>query len=260
VDVEQNLKILYPTIFEFLGDRRIGWKKTSQNYERLIKTRKHLVTNSKTGIIQSELCLLDIIAQRVINKSKNIHLSEFFNTILQNLLNQTDEAERIQLSNTIYNTLINLDRRYLNFVGELAVLSIMKDQGYYLEQTEFPLTKEKNTKRIDFLLSKEGENRLLEVVNIHIPFEIPITKESVKLIFESKVKDKIAVKNRNTEWKFSLAPVIWSDFKTLEIINGFFEPEKYDRVLFPFAYMGYNLKGSNQSKVMFGSIDRVIEA
>lgn len=260
MNVEQNLRIFYPAIFKFLGNRKIGWRMISKNFESLISKRRNEIINSKTGVIQSELCLLDLITQRVLNNTSNLHLSEFFNAVLENLLNQTDEAERLLLSNTIYNALVNFDRRYLNFVGELAVLSILKDQGYYLEQTEFPLTNDKNAKRIDFLISKDGENRLLEVVNIHIPYEIQLPKESIELIFESKVRDKIADKGRNTEWKFSLAPVIWSDFKTLEIINDFFKPEICDRVLYPFAYMGYNLRDSNQSKVLFGSIDRVINA
>jgi hypothetical protein len=184
---------------------------------------------------------------------------ELFNAVLENLFNQTDEKERLLLSNTIFNTLINFDRKYLNFIGELAVLSILKDRGFYLEKTEYPLTNEKNAKSIDFLFSKNGENKLLEVVNIHIPYESPLTKESIKQMFDGKVRDKIADKSKNTEWKFSLAPVIWSDFQTLEIINDFFEPEKYDGVLFPFAYVGYNLRDSNQSKVTFGSLDRVLD-
>lgn len=260
MDVEYNLRIYYPAIFRFLGTRKINWKRISENLEHLINIRKDDVTKSHLGYIQSELCLLDLITQRVLNNTTNIHLSEFFNAVLENLLNQTDEKERLLLSSTIFNTLINFERKYLNFVGELAVLSILKDLGFYLEKTEYPLTNEKNGKSIDFLFSKDGENKLLEVVNIHIPYESHMTNETIKRIFDSKVKDKIADKSKNTELQFSLAPVIWSDFRTLEIINDFFVPDKYDNVLFPFAYMGYNLRDSNQSKVMFGSLDRVLNA
>ena len=128
--------------------------------------------------------------------------------VFTNLAEKTTLKEKKLLSKTIYFALTNIDKNYLNFIGELAILNLLKNADFELLQTEFPLSDNHESKSIDFLVFKEGKSSLLEVVNIHLPESKLLTDNYIERLLDQKIIGKILNKSNDSNIKFSLAPVI----------------------------------------------------
>jgi hypothetical protein len=152
--------------------------------------------------------------------------------------------EKTLIRTTIYCVLVELNKDYLNFIGELATLNEIKKLGKYgLIKIEELIQPESN-KSADFLfLNKDDKTKILvEVVNLHLYLIEIRGNKNIKQHIEGKLKEKMQEKFINPKYEFYLQPVIWTkDEKELESLVKLYEKTglPINNVLAPFAYSTY---------------------
>jgi len=259
IDIEGNLETYLPSIFSLLDKEKINWIKISKQYQKELEYRKNKLFHLGEKEIVVEACLFDVITQVLKGHSKYLDLLRFFNEIFLNLKKKTSVEEKKLLKTTIYNLLINVDKNYLNFIGEMAILNNLKNDGYILVAIEYPLNAESdNSKSVDFIIQKGEKYTAIEVMNIHLPIieEFNDVERSVT----QKIRNKLNTKQKGAKYQFILAPVLWGEYNVLKLINQYYEKNEFpfNDVLFPMAYQSYLKKDRKESRFIFGSIKKLI--
>ena len=105
-----------------------------------------------------------------------------------------------------------VDKNYLNFIGELTVLNeILKAKKYELKNVEEKIKSNRNASADFLFLDKATSLELLiEVVNIHLESWELKDEELVFNHITSKVTEKIKNKFTGAARPFCLQPVIWT--------------------------------------------------
>jgi hypothetical protein len=179
-----------------------------------------------------------------------------------------DQNEIKLVGSHIYNILIQKDRSYLNFLGELACLVLIKKQySYRLNKIEYKLP---NGKRIDFQLidSMSKIEYLFEITNIHIDAKKGISEDwsEVSKFFTNRITKKIKDKTHQltTPINITLIPVVWSALGSdiMKLHLHFQQHElNIENVEEPLAFVVYDVKDLNAEnpnrefgpiKILFG--------
>lgn len=153
--------------------------------------------------------------------------------------------ERQKLRHTLYLVLINFDNKYRNFIGELSVLSKIKEGSpdYRLVGVEKTKIVDNNSADFTFENIHTGELEVVEVLNIH-EYE---TKENDDILrsvlskIEKKIFDK--TKGRNDYTKFILIPVFWGLVDDIKKLNQIFKNQDVPlpkNVWEPFCYCSFD--------------------
>ena len=182
--------------------------------------------------------------QKHLNTGVADGMFDWYCSLFESLSSTLTSFEKSLIHNSIYNLLIEPDKNYLNFIGELATLNEIKKQFKCdLISVEEPIQNENNF-TADFLFSgKDGNtNVLVEVVNLHFQ-EMNIEKdENIRLRIESKLKNKIEVKFTNPRYEYLLQPVIWTkDLNDIKYLFNLYAETglPINNVLAPFTYFTF---------------------
>jgi hypothetical protein len=154
---------------------------------------------------------------------------DFLNKLLLELSQLLTDTEKKLIKRNIRSFLTTLDKGYLNFVGELAVLNnLIKSKIYRFEDVEIGSP---NKKTIDFKLKnvKDDNSVLVEIVNIHIDSNrIDNDDEKIKKFLTDRISQKVNSKkvNLSSDINFFLVPVLWGAATDLKIYSDYFKKNK----------------------------------
>ncbi len=265
INIKDNLRQYLPSIFLLLNENNIDWKNITIKYQKELNSRFLKLNDAKKNgkeTIQIEACLFDIITRVAVSDISFFNLLKFFDDLFINLAAKTTEAEKKLLRTTIYNLLINTDTKYLNFIGELAVLNNLKNTGFELLQTEQPLTSSKESTKIDFTVKQNNKILLVEVYNIHLPEAINLDYNEIERRLIQKITDKLEKKQKKSDKIFYLVPVLWGEYEAIKLVNNYYIKSKreFNNTMYPSAYVSFNCKDGKKSIVKFGTIDKLILA
>jgi hypothetical protein len=263
INIKEKLVFFLPSIFALLGEQEIDWDSVSEKYEKELYSRIARMEEAKKNGLDSiifEACLFDIIVEVFKQRKGHEIFLNFINEVIVNITKTATSEEKARLSKTIYNLMINTDKNYLNFVGELAVLNLLLGYGFKLERTEEPLYADfDESARIDFTLSKDGKPLLVEVYNIHLSDSKELSEIEIQRLFSKKINKKRLKKSKGSERVFYISPVLWGDYKTLKRINQYYNDKwNFKDTLYPAAFMSYSHKNGKHVRTVFGPINKLI--
>ncbi|MBO6659397.1 MAG: hypothetical protein JJ862_06185 [Roseivirga sp.] len=240
--VKENLRLYLPAIVEFLGKHDFPWTKVNSDFNKKIEKRLKEASGETSTV---EASIYDIIISCKKGLKDYEGLLVFFNRLFEELIINTDDNTRAVIKTTVWNLLISFDSKYLNYIGELAVLNnLLKSKTVELIKCEVSLD---NNKSIDFdvLFPENGMRVLIEVVNIHLDSQK--TEDDPKKIqgfLKKRLTDKRKSKTQDSKYadKVHLIPVLWGSHKDLRIYERFFKSHKLDLPLTyePMAYLTYS--------------------
>ncbi|NLR62603.1 hypothetical protein HGH93_31220 [Chitinophaga polysaccharea] len=210
--VKENVTIYFPAIMELIGTNNFNWNEVEEIYNsENIKRIKKLEAQG-TDTLRVEANIYDIIVEVKKFNRQAIRLLDFFNKSLFHLNAQLNENEKKLIISNIWNVLTALDKRYLDFFSELAVLNNTILAGEFrLDNIEYELP---NGKTIDFRFKsiKDGKFILVEVFNIHLNSEKVDSDDTlVKKFLDGRLIPKINNKKEGLteDIHFDLMPVLW---------------------------------------------------
>lgn len=220
-DVERAIQDYMPSMYNFLPNTlsKKQWLLLSTNLESKISERKeHFLENS---FLKVEANFYDLIVATYQYDESAFYMLNYIDVLFKKLMIYLNDDERIKLKNTVYSVLTNLDHKYLNFVGELSILSNLMGTGTYrLAGVETGIICGKKT--ADFTLKSKEDNcrYLVEVLNIHLYEK---DKHPIDII-TNKLTDKVLKKtNGQPDYnQFYLYPVLWGNLKELRIVSEFY--------------------------------------
>ncbi|BAO76449.1 hypothetical protein [Winogradskyella sp. PG-2] len=239
--VKENLRYYLPSIVEFIGEQEFPWTKVNARFNKKIEKRIEEATGETFTV---EASIYDIIIACKKGLKDYEGLLFFFNSLFEELIKNTEDNTRAVIKTTVWNLLISFDSKYLNYIGELAVLNnLLKSKTVELIKCEVSLD---NKKSIDFdvIFPENGMRVLIEVVNIHLdPQKTEDDPNKIKTFLEKRLNDKRKSKTGDSEYadKVHLIPVLWGSHENLRIYERFFKTNKIDTTLTyePMAYLTY---------------------
>jgi hypothetical protein len=240
--VKENLRYYLPAIVEFLGEHDFPWTKVNTDFNKKIEKR---LEEASGEIFTVEASIYDIIIACKKGLKDYEGLLVFFNRLFEELIINMENNTRAVIKTTVWNLLISFDSKYLNYIGELAVLNnLLKSKTVELIKCEVSLD---NNKSIDFdvLFPENGMRVLIEVVNIHLdPQKTEDNPHKIKAFLKKRLNDKRKSKTRDSEYadKVHLIPVLWGCHNDLRIYERFFKTHMLDLPLTyePMAYLTYS--------------------
>src|ERR1035437_44450 len=240
-NVLRNLSFYLPSIFTIIDENDLDWTNIDSLFKKKIEKR---IQECKGETIIVETTIYDLIIEVKKKNSQALRLLDFINKLFYELSGNLDTLEKQLVKNNIRNILINFDMRYLNFIGEIAVLnSLMKTKKYSLEGIE---TKLSNNKSIDFKLKQYSDNSyiLIEIVNIHLNSD-RIEKSNVKIdkFLTERLEQKVKNKKQGLfeDINFYLIPVLWGNSDDLKIYSDYFIENSIQikNVIEPLSYLTF---------------------
>jgi hypothetical protein len=242
-DVRPFLKMKMPGLLDLLGTKNISWTTINRNFGRNLEKVKSDLSLAQNTIYR-EATFYSVLMSEHYNTGEGAGMFDWYSTLFQSLSSNLTTVEKALLHRSIYNLLIEPDKNYLNFIGELAILNeIKKQEGYDLINIEEQIQKESNC-TADFLILRKHDNTniLVEVVNFHFQ-EIDIDDLGrVRRLIESKLNDKIKVKFIKPLYEYFLQPIIWAKGENdVEQLFNLYNKTglPIDNVLAPFTYFTY---------------------
>jgi hypothetical protein len=249
--VKKNISYYVPAFIEIIGKRDFSWRDVEKMFNKHYGKRIEKIKETGAESIWVQANIYDIIiAVKKADKSA-IRLLDYFNKFMLHLSRLLNDEEKKLITASIWNILTAFDSRYLDFMGEMAVLNgIMATNKYQLNNIEFKLP---NGKTIDFRLKSKdnGTFTLVEVYNIHLNSErVIFDKIEIEKFLTGRLIPKINAKTEGlTEpVDFDLAPVIWGTAKDLKVYSDYFKSNSMHipNVNEPFAYSTFIDTGNDK--------------
>ena len=173
----------------------------------------------------------------------------FFEVLLKSLGNLLEEHRQVLLVKTLHNLLVSQDNRYLNYIGEIAVLEFFLRTGEYElqgieEQFDSDLTNEK-TADLLFLQKQDSQQVFVEVLNIRLDAkgfdEASDLEDHLRSKYQEKIMKKSIIPERIKKGRnLFVQPVMWTkDYEQLTKVVEWFPELRLNENLFntPMVYV-----------------------
>ena len=255
--VKINLAFFVPSLIEFIGAMDFPWDRIDLLFSQKLEERKKtfnedLIKATAAGqetnendfsiIVESTIYDMIVLAKKG-NPTANGYL-DFLKKLFEELTDNLTAHEKVLVRSNVKSMLTSFDMKYLNFLGEIAVLNnLIKSKIYRLETIEEKLS---NGKAIDFKLrmTESETTHLIEVLNIHLDFKkIDPNPVLIEKFLRDRIAAKILDKTKNllVYPGLILIPVLWGESKALKIYNDFYKrtPLKIVNTIEPCGYLTY---------------------
>jgi len=235
--LKENIKLYLPAIINIVGNTNFDWERIDKLFSEEL-TKRTAKANGGTLII--EATIYDIIIEVKKGNLQAMRLLSFFRQLLEELsINLTTEEQKL-IKKNIRDFLTRFNLKYLDYVGELAVINnLVKSKIYRLENVELKLA---SKKRIDFEIKRieDGKLFLVEVVSIHLDSnKVERDDLKIKKFLNNRFANKIESKKSNTD--FFLVPVLWGSWHDIKVYSEYFKKNKMHliNVLEPVSYVTF---------------------
>lgn len=238
-DVKAFLQHHCPELFD-LVKTRIDWRNLAKNYKQ--RYEKLLSEYEKKGVARYEASFFEILMYASEGRRDATYMLSFITENIQKVKKIMSAEEVSLLADNFSGMVTNLDMKYLNFVGEIGVLVIIKEQlRWTLVDTE---VENAAKKRIDFEFEVSNKNRSkVEILNVHLTKDVSNDESAIKRFIEKRLLDKINSKTNfdPMNFDFVLAPVVWGPVDELKKISGFLKRSAWTvpKTLPPVAFVNF---------------------
>jgi hypothetical protein len=238
-DVKAFLQHHCPGVF-YLVETRVDWKNLAKNYK--VRYEKLLDEHEKKGVARYEASFFEILMYASEGRRDAAYISTFINENIDKVKKMMSAKEVSLLADNFSGMVTNLDMKYLNFVGEIGVLVIIKEQlRWTLVDTE---VENSAKKRIDFEFELSNKNKSkVEILNVHLTKEVSEDDNAIKRFIDKRLLDKI---NSKTDFNpgnfdFVLARVFWGPVDELKKISSFLKRNVWTvpKTLPPVAFVNF---------------------
>lgn len=193
-----------PFFYRFLEKRKYSrWEKLDSMVENQMLKKCEV----KTSLIR---LLLEI---EVTDNPFLKGFSEYFDQLLREITESVPNKES-RIWDSINGKFDNIeDWNFLNPIGELSVLKIFINSGLYdLDEIEIKFSNNR-PKDFAFINKSNGEKKVIEVVNIHIPVN-KVEHQEIKDYILDKVQKKInreiiGITDLNELKSLEILPIVW---------------------------------------------------
>lgn len=240
--VKNNLSYYFPALIQLCDGLKMDWDYIDSLFAKEIAKRTKQA-NGETIQIETNI-YYNIVKIKKGDKSA-IGFMDFLNKMVEELCMNLYSQERALIKPNIRRILTSFNIKFLDFVGEIAVLNnLIKSKSYRLHSVEAPLP---NGKAIDFTLRRILDNTLVdvEVSNIHLDSErVEANNTAIRKFLTDRLTQKIAEKKEKLFSKkdFFLVPVIWGQGRDIKIYSDYFKNNKMhiEQVIEPLAYITFS--------------------
>jgi hypothetical protein len=195
-------------------------------FEILLLYKLTIQKHKLMGNIKTIFTIADLLPHCNESEKRYLLMRKFLLDLFGELDSKLNKKEKELVRKTLFSVLTNFDNKYLNFVGEIAVLNLLLKNNYKLVGVEVKIP---NAKPIDFKLHKPDSNRHfnIEVVNIHYDTNKLESEEKIEEFLIKRINQKLESKIQNIKIPahFFLVPVLWGDIEGLRKIQAIFKRE-----------------------------------
>ena len=126
-NVRPFLKIKMPGLLELLGTKNISWATINKNFGKFLRDIESELLLTQEPVLR-EATFYSVLMQKHLNTGMADGMFDWYRSLFESLSSNLTSFEKSLLHNSIYNLLIEPDKNYLNFMGELATLNEIKKQ------------------------------------------------------------------------------------------------------------------------------------
>lgn len=252
-----------PVLFELLADRNLDWVAINKRLEiKLNENKRKYELKGQPILVEASFFGIIISTARGNPQAKSF--LDFIRKLFEELADILDRNEKYLIRNNLFGLLVNIDLKYLNFLGELCVLNhIKRNTNYKLVATEAPLNVSKpGGSKIDFKFNNSMNSKELqiEVMNIHLNDISTWSDEKINGLLSQKIKAKLNTKGIRQNSTFYLLPVLWGSKDDIEIVISFYERKEpiFPNTMIPASFMAYRYE-SGPVTHKFGAIDSILK-
>ena len=262
-DVLGRLKSYIPSLFELLEDNELNWKTIEKRFEgKFTELEKKYEQTGKP--VTTKASFYGIITAAIQGENSALYLFDFIDKLFQELTDNLTTSERKLIKKNIFDLLVSMDEKYLNYLGELALLNqIIKSGNYRLLDVEEPLGSKNEGSSVDFKLlnTNSMSEMLVEVVNVHLTDNNTKNSYEIQRLLEQKLREKYLKTAKKSTIEFHLAPILWGSHKWIKRILDHYQNESVTlrNILTPSCFIPFtDSKGNSVYK--FGTIDTIFES
>jgi len=263
LDIQGKLRRTLPEFFELLDGNELNWDEIHKCFaSRGNQYHKKFEETGETFRIEASL--YNIITASINGEHDALRMYDFMKALFLNLTAKTTSDEKKYLTDALYGLLTNVDAKYRNHLGELAVLNKLKNEWpVTLLQTERPLIlSEPKGPKIDFhLLNRDTKKEwLVEVVNFTVTEENTVSDNKLRTFLKRKIKQKLSDTGIAKSKEFQLSPVVWGNWDKIKILADYYEhyQPKFENTLIPCTFVPFT-DSMDQPVYRFGSIDTIFQ-
>jgi hypothetical protein len=258
VDLKSKIELYLPSLIQLIeGDlKKKRWKRLTEIFENQFnKLNEQYKKDEKFPLVK--LSLYSTITGALNGERQNIQFLDYINNVFKNLNSILDKDEKILIKETLSN-LLEFEKGFLNYLGELSVLDNLISTGLYkLDKTEYRI--KENGKGIDFrfLNIQKSKYILVEVINIELKDNKISSTELMYQFLSNKLNDKLNDTDKSEILNYTLIPVIWGSLENILKVREFYKLTnfKIKRVEIPRVYIPFNVPNNPKKFVnKFGSI------
>ena len=217
------------------------------------------------GVFAAMTCIFDLLWNATENKDNCVQYLSFIDNTVRRALDATEGATRNQLEKLVISMIVSFGEErseYKNHFAEIAVVEkLMTQGGFKLECVEKLLP---NGSRMDFEISKDGTQNLIEVYNIDFDTEKLHSSDDLKRFLEKRLVTKLTAKldgMENISEGCQLIPVLWGDIMSLVKYLEAFEYFKQTTIVAPFMMVAsYTNQINGQVVYDFGSVEQFLRS
>jgi len=261
-DIQNKLKTYFPVFFELLNNNPFDWFEVDECFGR--KADEYMARQKKTdGTFPIQASLLIIIRRAVIEKEPDaIRLFEYMRNLFEQLADRTTAEEKKLITPALFGLLTNVDMKYLNFVGELSVLTLLKMRlPLTLLETERPLLlNDPDGTKIDFHFLNRNSCReyLTEMVNIHLTQKNTFSDEYIERLLDQKIRGKLLATGIDKNKTFLLYPVLWGGWDKIKVVADYYRDKnpQFENTSIPVGFVPFSDE-HGQPVYKFGTIDTI---
>jgi hypothetical protein len=260
-DSFELLRLYAPNLHKCANRSRTDAKSISKKYDQRWASMARALEDN--GVFTAMTCIFDLLWNVSENDDDAIKYLSFIDSTVRRALDAAEGAARTQLEKLIITMIVSFGEErseYKNHFAEIAVVEkLMTIGGFRLECVERLLP---NGNRMDFEISRDGVQNLIEVYNIDFDTEKLNCSEDLKQFLEKRLVDKLTAKLEgvgNIGKRCQLVPVLWGDIMSLVKYLEAFEYFKQTTLVAPFMmFARYTHQLSGEVVYDFGTVEQFL--
>jgi len=210
-DIQIFIRNYMADFYSLIEVQSISWNNINRIFgNHLNKVKKQFNKNGRP--VLRDATFYSVVISKINKDGKGDGMFDFYNSLFYSLSLHLDESQKKLIHKTLYNILVEVDKNYLNFIGELAVLNaILKTKQYEFKNVEEKIKFGSNVSADFLFIDKQTRlEQLVEVVSIHLEDKELKNEQRIVNHIKSKVTEKINNKFIGTDRPYLIQPVIWT--------------------------------------------------
>jgi hypothetical protein len=263
IDLHDFLRKRFPRFFDLLEGRKLDWTRASKAYITAFDKHRARFERTKTPF-RIEASLYNIIIEAGNGDKTAIRTFEYIRNLFTRLNELITPEEKQLLQRILFGVVSNIDKKYLNFLGELSVLNYIKQtKPVTLVRTERPVFPDKPkgvSIDFDFRNNLTGLIWPVEVVNLHLDEKNTANDETKERLLNQKIGEKLLVTGIRKTNAFTLAPVVRGTWRQIYALKDYYARRNptFENTSTPLAFVPFDDEQGNPV-YKFGTIDVIFD-